>query len=448
MFLEGQRSWDKGRKCYWIGNFSLFIFHFSLFSVLFVSCGEDRTYEYEEKTACDHWILSAMQENYLWGDSIKKDRLDWKDYFTKPGTFFSKLTAFAPIADDYSWCEIDTLKEDHHVRGYFNHLDSYGIDFVVMTDPTGSTSRQFARVVSVFPDSPAQRCGLSRGDFIGVIDNARFTSSHAKELVNGSSHSVVVSRLGMENGEYKWTSTDTLQMEASRYVEDRAFPVYNLFNTSYGKVCYLMCNRLTEGPSERDPNSTAYREEMLSYLLKMRSENPYALILDLRLCNDGSFGMARTLASYLVSDVGDASVFAKTFYRSSRSELNATYSYENEGLSQNLGLKELVFITSQYTRGAAEWLIRGIQASMGKQYASVYGTTTDGQVVVTESIQSSHSVTLHPAVAYVADGEGRYDYAVGIVPDVDFDELSYPFLYPYGDESEVVLNIILQEFER
>jgi len=180
----------------------------------------------------------------------------------------------------------------------------------------------------------------------------------------------------------------------------------------------------------------------------MRSENPYALILDLRLCNDGSFGMARTLASYLVSDVGDASVFAKTIYRSSRSELNATYSYESEGLSQNLGLKELVFITSQYTRGAAEWLIRGIQASMGKQYASVYGTTTDGQVVVTESIQSSHSVTLHPAVAYVADGKGRYDYAAGIVPDVVFDELSYPFLYPYGDESEVVLNIILQEFER
>ena len=147
MFLEGQRSWDKGRKCYWKANFSLFIFHFSLFSILFVSCGEDRTHEYEEKTACDHWILSTMQENYLWGDSIKKDKLDWKDYFAKPGTFFSKLTAFAPIADDYSWCEIDTLKEDYHVRGYFNHLDSYGIDFVVMTDPTGSTSRQFARVV-------------------------------------------------------------------------------------------------------------------------------------------------------------------------------------------------------------------------------------------------------------------------------------------------------------
>ncbi|MBQ2340372.1 MAG: hypothetical protein II386_05910, partial [Bacteroidaceae bacterium] len=59
----------------------------------FVSCGEDRTYEYEEKTACDHWILSTMKENYLWGDSIKEEKLDWKNFFSKPATFFEKVTA-------------------------------------------------------------------------------------------------------------------------------------------------------------------------------------------------------------------------------------------------------------------------------------------------------------------------------------------------------------------
>ena len=425
----------------------LFIFHFSFFVLLLLgSCGEDRTYEYEEKTACDHWILSAMQDNYIWRDSIKVDKLGWKDYFAKPATFFSKLTAFAPITDDYSWCEIDTINEDHHVRGNFNHLDSYGMDFYVMTDPTGATSRQYARVVTVFPDSPAQRCGLKRGDFIGIIDNTRFTSSHTKDLVNGSSHTLIVSRLGMNAEGFEWISTDTLTIESSQYVEDHAFPIYKTFGTNYGKVCYLMCNRLIEGPTERNSSSNAYREEMLSYMSKIKGENPYALILDLRLCNDGSFNMARTLASYLVNDIDDTSVFAKTIYHKSRSDLNAEYTYESEGLSNNLGLKELVFITSQYTKGAAEWLIRGISASMGEQYVSIYGTTTEGQIVVTEAIKSSHYVTLHPAVAFVADGNGNYDYSSGIEPTFDFDEMNFPFLNPYGDESELVLDVILQEF--
>lgn len=424
----------------------LFIIHFSfLILSLLGSCGKDRTYEYEEKTACDHWILSAMQDNYIWRDSIKIDKLDWKDYFAKPATFFSKLTAFAPITDDYSWCEIDTINEDHHIRGYFNHLDSYGIDFVVMTDPTGATSRQYARVITVFPDSPAQRCGLKRGDFIGSIDNTRFTTSHTKDLVNGPSHTLIVSKLGINSEVFIWTSTDTLIIESSQYVEDHAFPIYNTFDTSYGKVCYLMCNRLTEGPTERNSNSNVYREEMLGYLSKMKEENPYALILDLRLCNDGNLNMARTLASYLVNDVDDASVFAKTLYHNSRSELNSEYTYESEGLSNNLGLKELVFITSHYTKGAAEWLIRGITASMGEEYVSRYGTTTDGQIVITETIKSSHYVTLHPAVAFVADGRGSYDYISGIEPTVEFDEMTFPFLNPYGDESEIVLSVILQE---
>ncbi len=430
------------RKRQWCNLLFILFFILSLLG----SCGKDRTYEYEEKTACDHWILSAMQDYYIWGDSIKVEKLDWKDYFAKPATFFSKLTAFAPIIDDYSWCEIDTLDEDHHVRGFYDHLDSYGIDFVVMTDPTGATSRQYARVVTVFPDSPAQRCGLKRGDFIGSIDNARFTSSHTKDLVNGSSHTLIVSKLGENSEAFVWTSTDTLTIESSQYVEDYAFPVYKTFHTDYGKVCYLMCNRLTEGPTEHNSNFTAYREEMITYMSKIKEENPYALILDLRLCNDGSLNMARTLASYLVNDVDDASVFAKTIYHKSRSELNKEYTYESEGLSNNLGLKELVFITGYYTMGAAEWLIRGITASMGDEFVSIYGTSTVGQIVVTEAIKSSHFVTLHPAVAFVADGNGNYDYSLGIEPTIEFDEMTFPFLNPYGDESEIVLSTILHDF--
>ena len=416
----------------------------------FVSCGEDRTYEYEEKTACDHWILSTMKENYLWGDSIKEEKLDWKNFFSKPATFFEKVTAFAPINDEFSWCAIDTLQEDYHMRGCFNHYNSYGIDYIVMSDPTGSTSRQYARVMTVYPNSPAQRCGLERGDFIGMVDGTRFSSNINDKLIKGVARKLVVSKLGVntETDEFVWNQTDTILMESSQYVVDEAFPVYKTFDTSYGRVCYLMCNRLTEGPTENTSNRTAssteFRDEMIEYMSKIKNEKPYALILDLRLCNYGTISMAQTLASYLVSDVSSTSVFAKTIYRKSKSELNTDYLYKSEGLSNNLGLKELIVITSSYTQGAAEWLIRGVRASMGDEFLTIYGSTTAGQIVLTDAIKSNYFVTLHPAVAYVADGESNYDYAKGIEPSDEIDERSYAFLYPYGNTSEVVLNYILQ----
>ena len=183
---------------------------------------------------------------------------------------------------------------------------------------------------------------------------------------------------------------------------------------------------------------------MIEYMSKIKNEKPYALILDLRLCNYGTISMAQTLASYLVSDVSSTSVFAKTIYRKSKSELNTDYLYKSEGLSNNLGLKELIVITSSYTQGAAEWLIRGVRASMGEEFLTIYGSTTAGQIVLTDAIKSNYFVTLHPAVAYVADGESNYDYAKGIEPSDEIDERSYAFLYPYGNTSEVVLNYILQ----
>lgn len=435
-------------------RFITFFILLSSFFILFVSCGEDRTYEYEEKTACDHWIFTAMKENYLWGDSIKEEKLDWKNYFSKPATFFDKLTDFAPINDKFSWCAIDTLLEDHHARGYFNHYDSYGMDFIVMSDPTGSTSRQYARIMTVYPNSPAQRCGLERGDFIVMIDGTRFSSNISEKLVKGVARKLVVSKLGVnsETDEYVWNQTDTINLDSSEYVVDEAFPVYKSFETAYGRVCYLMCNRLTEGPTEYSTNRTAtstrFRDEMKEYMSVIKNEKPYALILDLRLCNDGTLSMALSLASYLVSDVSPISVFAKTIYRDSKTNLNTEFVYESEGLSNNLGLKELIVITSPYTQGAAEWLIRGIRASMGEQFLTTCGTTTAGQIVLTEAIPSTYSVTLHPAVAYVADGESNYDYANGINPTNEIDERSYAFLYPYGNTSEVVLNYLLQTMNR
>ncbi len=412
-------------------------------ALMLTACGEDRTHEYEELTVRDHWMMEVMQREYLWGDQMKE--LEWRDYFAKPTDFFAKLTAQAPISDTWSWCSIDTLMEDHHERGYFNHLDSYGMDFVVMVDPTGGTSRQYGRVMTVYADSPAARAGLQRGDFISSVDGSKFTSTLAKRLINGKKHTLGIEQLGYSAEETApvWTGSKTLDIEASEYVEDVAFPVHNSYETSSGTVGYLLCNRLTEGPTEKAAASTAYRDALDAVMAAFSTRTFSAFVLDLRLCNDGTIDMARRLASYLVGTDQKGSTFARTIYNSANASRNATITFDDNCIDRHLDIQTLYIITSGHTSGAAEWLIRGIRKAKGNDYVITVGKTTNGQVVMTSAIPSSYQVTLHPAVCYVADVDGDHDYAAGLTPDIDVDEQTTLFLYPYGDTREVLLNAIL-----
>jgi len=419
-----------------------------LLLALACACGEDRTYEYDEKTGCGHWMEEVMRANYLWGDSLEE--LSWKKYFGKPATILGYFTAQAPVTDSWSWCAIDTVEDDGHERGYFNHFDSYGLDFVVMTDPTGATSRQYARIMTVYAGSPADRCGLERGDFVAYIDGSKFTSSLASRLQSGASRTLVVNKLGVDEAEsaFEWTSVDTLTLAASEYVEDRPFPVVRTFEKSVGKVVYLQCNRLTEGPTEVDSTSVAYETELHSVLASIAAQEPYALVLDLRLCNDGTLGMARQLASYLASGATSSDLFATTFYRTDLADQNEQVAYDANALGKNLGLTELYVITSGYTTGAGEWLIRGLQNTCGADFIATLGTATAGQNVMTKPFANpQYYVTLHPVVAYVGDGSGDYDYADGIDPDAELDETTYVNLYPYGDSREALLSLVLSQWD-
>lgn len=401
------------------------------------SCGEDRTYEYDEKTARDHWMLDAMREYYLWGDSIRDSRLAWKDYFAAPATFFAKLTAQAPVKDVWSWCAIDTLNEDHHQRGHFNHIDSYGLDFTLMTDPTGATSRQYARVTTVYAGSPAERCGIERGDFIGMVDGNRMTSSYAANLENGKQRTIVRSRLAVnaELQEFVWASEDTLTMERSERVPDAAFSAVRRFDLGNDVVAYLQCNTLS---GDADAIGNVMRQ--------VEATQASVFVLDLRLCNDGTMEAAQMLASYLIDEPNAGQVFARTIYSTRHADRNTTFGFVASAVARNLSIRCLYVITSSYTSGAAEWLIRGLQHVEAEGFVVTVGTATAGQIVMTEPVAGpAYHVTIHPAVAYVANGAGDYDYAGGIDPDVAINELEYVSLFPYGDERETVLAAILMQ---
>ena len=391
---------------------------------LLVSCGKDRTYEYEEKTVGCHQMQDLMTEWYLWGDSIKD--LDWQQYFAKPTDFITKLTAQSKANDKWSYCLIDTIESDPLPCGYFDHVNSYGLDVVLMNDPTGETTKQYARVVTVYENSPAERCGLQRNDFIGQVDNNKMASTVIKNLVNGRSHTLYVSRLGVnaDGDSFYWTDHDTVTMEKSERVTVLSVMVCRMV---YQDVGYLMLTDLS------------HTDEITAAIRRLEAQGMTDLVIDVRLCNSGTIECVCEVAKLISQADG---TFLRTFWNPKKSEYNQTYtiSANRSSLTAN---HSLYFITSNYTQGAAEWLIYGLRSMSEDDAVTVVGQTTAGQNVMLKAIPSDYQYTLYPAVAFVGDKDGNYDYASGIEPDVVINELEYAVLSPYGSTREALLNYIL-----
>ena len=386
---------------------------------LLVSCGKDRTYEYEEKTVGCHQMQDLMAEWYLWGDSIKD--LDWQQYFAKPTDFISKLTAQSKANDKWSYCLIDTIESDPLPCGYYDHVNSYGLDVVLMNDPTGETTKQYARVVTVYENSPAARCGLQRNDFISQVDNNKMASTVIKNLVNGRSHTLYVSRLGVndEGDSFSWTDHDTVTLEKSERVTVPTVMVCRMVSQGVG---YVMLTDL------------GHSDEITAAIRSLAGQGMNDLIIDVRLCNSGTIECVCEVARLISKEEG---TFLRTFWNLRKSEYNQTYTISG-GADY-----DLYFITSNYTQGAAEWLIHGLRSISEDDVVTVVGKTTAGQNVMLKAIPSDYQYTIYPAVAYVGDMDGNYNYGSGIEPDVALEEFDYAVLYPYGDRREVLLNYIL-----
>lgn len=391
-----------------------------------VGCGEDRTYEYEAWTQKNHVMQDIMQEWYIWGETLQER--GWKDYFGTTSDFFKKLIAASHPSDTWSYCSIDSLHKDYHERGNFNHLDSYGMDYTTMSDPTRLTSQTYARILTVYDGSPAKECGLERGEFIGYIDGEKVTDKNVVQLKSGASLNLTVQKLSVIGDSLIWQSEREVVMGSSRKVDDTQVPVCNVFVKGDKVIGYIMINHL---------NGDGFKE----YLKEFESAD--VLIVDLRLCNDGTPEGASALASCMVDQTKYDEVFCKSVWRDSKKELNQTFKYDSSMKAYNAGIKNLYFITSTYTAGAAEWVIYGLRHTMGKDLIKTAGVKSKGQNVAIREFPTNFGYTLGLSVAYVTDGDGNYDYGSGIDSDLSVDEFQYVRLYPYGNRNEVVLRTII-----
>lgn len=412
-------------------------------AMLLSSCGEDRTHEYEEKTEHNFWIYELMSANYLWADKFVEQQ--WKDYFATPEEYFKKLTAMGE-KDTWSYIIVDSVKTDCFQRGNFHHKNSYGFDFELMTDPTGETTKSYARVMSVFDGSPADRASLQRNDFIEMFDGYKLSQKNQTKLVNGTAHTLIVKRMeaDTESAVYYWSNTRTVEIDKSEYVEDKAIAYYNDIPNGNEKVGYAMINRLTESAPEAPNSKVDYKADLDEMMSSLRSMGIKDLILDFRLCNFGSFEMARRLASYVIPDNCLNKTFAKTKWNEANANKSDSVTFDTSLAGKTLGMKRVYIITSKYTRGAAEWVIMSLRYALGAENVILVGKGTAGQNVITQHVGDHNSmIHLYPAVARIYDGNDETFQGFSPEEENSIDEFQKVDLYGYGDRKEYLLHTCL-----
>lgn len=407
-------------------------------ALLATSCGEDRTWQYEELIAEDLWIKAEMDNIYLWKDDMPAD--DDLDFFQPAATFFQNLLSRScqdGKGDPYSYLE-DQTEETRAI----DRESTYGFDFLLF-QPTQTPRQIVARVTLVQKGSPAEKAGLKRGNWISQVNGEALTNSNYEEsLYNGAGIDLTLARADTAQGTALWTDTATIHMEASQRIENNPFYADTVYHIGNRRIAYLMYNAFSTGPDDAAADNT-YNNQMRAIFGRFKTAGTTDFILDLRYNPGGYLSCSQVLASLLAP----AEAFGQPYCHLAFNDLNTardtTYTLrEDLAGGNNLGLNRLYVITTGQTASASEAVINGLKPYME---VILVGTGTEGKNVASMPVSSPEhpGIILHPIVAQLSNAKGESDYHNGIAPDHEYDEseeatFAEP-LQPIGSTGEFLL---------
>ena len=323
----------------------------------FFSCGEDRWPEYAHLTELDTWMYDIMQQNYLWYQYMPA--YNEVNLFQDPATFLSKAKW---DKDSYSF--VDSVLQAP--------LPTYGFDYSLVKSQDNDTAYN-ALITYVIPESPAEKAGLQRGDWIMKVDTSYISKKYETQLLQGT----IARELSM--GEWKEVEVEpeegeevpeepvmvykvvpngvTLDLGVALPIEDQPVHKYEILTLENGtKVGYLMYNSFTAGTND-DPEK--YNNELRKVSTIFKEANVQATILDLRYNEGGSLDCVQLLATILVPSARMNTPMAYLEYNDKNIDKSTTIDFDQEVLKTGVNLSQntLIVITSGTTAGAAEMLL-------------------------------------------------------------------------------------------
>jgi len=411
-------------------------------TLLLTSCGEDRTGEFYALIEDRMWIEEVMRENYLWAEDMPVIENE-DDYFQEPSTFFKNMlskNALDGKGDKYSYMEETKVETEEKTRSMMlDRTSTYGMEFLLTRDPTGTTAHTFARVLYVLPDSPAEEAGIQRGDWISTIDQERITTDNYKQLIQGGVISLKRNQLVQNENGLTWQVRDSLNVGPSAMMEINPFFLNKVFEVEGQKIAYLVYNEFATGPNNEGTESV-YNEQMKQIFAQFKAQSPDAFILDLRYNNGGFLQCAQALGSLLAPASAMGKDFVNLTFNAQASPQVIRYPFDKSYADANLNLDKVYILTGGQTASASEAVINGLIPYMGAENVVLIGTKTEGKNVAMQQFKNeTHGLTLWPVVAFVANANDEGNYSEGFNPHHELDENKQTHWYPLGDPEEYLL---------
>jgi len=413
----------------WVG------FVLACISMFFLSCEKESNESNETRILVsgntlkvNNFIYEDVKDYYLWTSTINWSKMDPK-YETDSYAFFDKMI--------YKTTDQWSMLTDN-AQGFVNSLDgvatSFGYELIWGTFI--NSSARFAIVLFVYPNSPAEKAGLKRGDFLVAINGTDdITEANYMDLYNAPS--ISLGRAFLSNDGDLVLDSNPVNMTAITMYEDPVVKdtVVVRGNHKIGYLCY-----------------TSYTMESESRLQEVfagfKAQGVTDIVLDLRYNGGGYAETSCVLSSILApaSVVNRKDIFLTQTWNDELTSYfkrtgEDTNEYFMDNLSVNMDLSRLYVLTMRFSASASEATMIGLkpymdviqigEATHGKYYggALLSPMVYDSRKNIWIDDVEIDNWMMYLMVYRYADRNGDTSFSGGLIPDYQVVE-DYNYLLP------------------
>ena len=420
-----------------------YLFSFFVLCLIFNSCGNKKDDPIPSVIVNDtlsryydanKWILSQMGIYYYWTDKLPTN----PTLSVEPEAFFESLLYKAE--DRFSW-----IQNAADLQNSLNGINkSTGFEMKLYRIAEGS-DKLIGQVLYVFPNTPASRAGIKRGDIFTMVNDQVITISNYEELLFGDNSST--QKIGFvtisENG-FNYSKTVTIVTEE---ITENPIMLDSVYTLGSKKIGYFAYKNFIPDPGNK---TLVYDNKMIEIFGKFKSAGINELVLDLRLNTGGAITSAVKLASLIVKGATSNDILLREKYNTlltneiRSSEGDAAFYTKFSNQANNVGslISKLVVLTSNHTASASELIINGLRPYMDVVLIGdiTYGKNV-GSITITDS-KKKITWGLQPIIVKLFNKNNESDYTKGFVPNyVDID--NHLDLFPFGDLREPLLRIAI-----
>ena len=378
----------------------------------------------------NHFIVDMMSDAYLWTKTVNWDAIDYK-------TEANSQQLFKKIRHKHDRWSMLTDRVSELQNAFQGVSTTFGYQLIF--GRFSNKNALFAIVLFVYPNTPAEKAGIKRGDFLVGLNGGDITETNYRNLYYASS--ISVKKGVLVDGKISTEPAD-ISMKAVKMYEDSILKDSVIVKGAH-KIGYLCYADYTMDSEPR----------LLEIFSKFKTQGVTDVVLDLRYNGGGTARTSRLLCSILgpQSAVKKKSKLLSQVWNDKYMKLwkekkmeNRITEYFIDTLSVNMNLSRLYVLTTRRTASASESTITGLHPYLDLVQI---GDTTSGKfcggiLVNPEDLWGKGEVNdikdwgIYMMVYRFANINND-EFINGIVPK-HAEKENYHALYPFGDERDLL----------